>query len=203
MFDSPLDEVISSLFESYTESIGHISDTARPDDTFITVKTPATLYDNLTASEAHHEMEKIARVFAKFIDKHLYDQLIEHQTTYYPASKPWTTKGHKILEDLESTPSFVYYPLKLYGQLHKDVIKKVSIADKNKLEWISNDTYLENDHICFTGSLVLNYHNLAIQYIGDDIITKYKITHDADNYTMQFKVTFPENCKIHIITNVS
>lgn len=191
MFDSPLDEVISALFESYTESIGHISDTSHPDDTFITVKTPATLYDNLTASEAHHEMEKIARVFAKFIDKHLYDQLIARQTMTYPALELWNSGN--ILKDISMEPSSLYYPLKLYSYIHQPTVLSTGSYQLKEFPEV----------IHMIGTIHLNHLNLAIQYIGEDIITKYKITHDVDNYTMQFKVTFPENCKIHIITNVS
>ena len=76
MFDSPIDEIISVHLEEYTTSIGLLADIYHTDTTFLKLVTKNTLSDELEAPVAYYEMKKISNIFAKFLDKYLFDYLI-------------------------------------------------------------------------------------------------------------------------------
>jgi len=182
MFDSPIDEIISVHLEEYTTSIGLLADIYHTDTTFLKLVTKNTLSDELEAPVAYYEMKKISNIFAKFLDKYLFDYLISHKTSCKSIES-------LRLSDIITEPSVLYYPLRIYSDIHTATLDSVfNVPDEDCIHTI--------------GSPILNDLNCTIQLIGDDIVTRYKITHNEDEFTMEFKVFSPENIKIHVITNV-
>lgn len=182
MFDSPIDEIISMHLEEYTTSIGCLADIYHTDTTFLKLVTKNTLSNDLEALAACYEMEKISNIFAKFLDKYLFDYLISHKTSCK------STESLQ-LSDIITEPSVLYYPLRIYSDIHTATLDGIfNVPDEDCIHTI--------------GSPILNDLNCAIQLIGDDIVTRYKITHNEKEFIMDFKVFFPENIRIHVITDI-